>query len=125
ADATAFVSGPAAVAGMTGESISAVELGGVNAHETYSGICAFHAPDEDAALDAIAGVLGYLPANNHEMAPWAMGEDDTERDCAAKLPDSANAGYDVRRVIDEVCDHGSWLELWAGDEPNVVVGFAR
>jgi acetyl-CoA carboxylase carboxyltransferase component len=125
ADATAFVSGPAAVAGMTGETPSPTELGGVNAHETYSGICAFHAPDEDAALDAIAGVLGFLPANNHEMPPWAMGDDDTERDCAAKLPDSPNAGYDVRRVIDEVCDRGSWFELWTRHAPNAVVGFAR
>jgi propionyl-CoA carboxylase beta chain len=110
---------------MTGETLSAFELGGVNAHETHSGICAFHAADEDAALDAIAGVLGYLPANNHEMPPWAMGDDDTERDCAATVPDSPNAGYDVRRVIDEVCDHGSWFELWARHAPNSVVGFAR
>ena len=125
ADATAFVSGPAAVAGMTGETPSPSELGGVNAHETYSGICAFHAADEEAALDAIAGALGFLPANNHEMPPWAMGDDDTERDCTAKLPDSPNAGYDVRRIIDEVCDRGSWFELWARHAPNAVVGFAR
>ena len=125
ADATAFVSGPAAVMGMTGETMSAAELGGVNVHETHSGICAFHAPDEDAALDAIAGVLGFLPANNHEMPPWAMGDDDLERDCLAVVPDSPNAGYDVRRVIDEVCDRGSWFELWARHAPNSVVGFAR
>jgi acetyl-CoA carboxylase carboxyltransferase component len=125
ADATAFVSGPAAVMGMTGEMPSATELGGVNVHETHSGICAFHAADEDEALDAIAGVLGYLPANNHEMPPWAMGDDDIERDCTANVPPSANAGYDVRRVIDEVCDRGSWFELWARHAQNSVVGFAR
>ena len=125
AGATAFVSGPAAVAGMTGETLTATDLGGVNAHEVHSGICAFHAADEDEALDAIAGVLGYLPANNHEMPPWAMGDDDIERDCGANVPDSPNAGYDVRRIVDEVCDHQSWFELWARHAPNVVVGFAR
>jgi acetyl-CoA carboxylase carboxyltransferase component len=125
ADASAFVSGPAAVAAMTGETMSASELGGVNAHETHSGICAFHAPDEAAALDAIAGVLAFLPANNHEMPPWALSHDEVERDCDARVPDSPNAGYDVRRVIDEVCDRGSYFELWNRHAPNAVVGFAR
>jgi acetyl-CoA carboxylase carboxyltransferase component len=125
ADATAFVSGPAAVAGMTGETISPFDLGGVNAHETHSGICAFHAADEAAALDAIAGVLSFLPANNIEMPPWALSHDELERDCLATLPESANAGYDVRKVVDEVCDRGSWFELWTRHAPNSVVGFAR
>ncbi|HUR78306.1 MAG TPA: carboxyl transferase domain-containing protein [Acidimicrobiales bacterium] len=125
ADATAFVSGPAAVAGMTGETISRFDLGGVNVHETHSGICAFHAADEHAALDAIAGVLSFLPANNHEMPPWALSHDELDRDCEARVPDSANAGYDIRTVVDEVCDRGSWFELWTRHAPNAVVGFAR
>ncbi len=125
ADATAFVSGPAAVMGMTGESISAFDLGGVNVHETHSGIAAFHVPDEEAAFDAIAGVLRFLPANNLEAPPWSLTHDDLERDCTAKVPDSANAAYDVKRIIDDVCDHDTWFELWARHAPNSVVGFAR
>ena len=125
ADATAFVSGPAAVMGMTGEELSPFELGGVNAHETHSGIAALHAQDEAAALDAITHALSYLPANNHELPPWAMHDDPLDRDCSANVPDSPNAAYDVRGVIDEVCDRGAWFELWARHAPNVVVGFAR
>ncbi len=41
------------------------------------------------------------------------------------FPDSPNAGYDVRSVIDEVCDRGSLFELWARHAANAVVGFAR
>jgi acetyl-CoA carboxylase carboxyltransferase component len=125
AEGAAFVSGPAAVAGMTGETLSPFTLGGVNVHETQSGIAALHAGDEAGALDAIAHVLAHLPANNHELAPWALTHDDLERDCDARVPDSANAGYDIRGVIDEVCDRGTWFELWARHAPNSVVGFAR
>jgi acetyl-CoA carboxylase carboxyltransferase component len=124
-DATAFVSGPAAVMGMTGEAISPFDLGGVNVHETHSGICAFHANDEATALDAIASALSFLPANNHELPPWALSHDELDRDCEATVPDSSNAGYDIRKVVDEVCDRGSWFELWTRHAPNAVVGFAR
>jgi acetyl-CoA carboxylase carboxyltransferase component len=124
-DATAFVSGPAAVSGMTGETISPMDLGGPNVHAVESGIAAMVAADEASAVDAISLILSHLPANNHELAPWAMHHDDLERDCEANVPASPNAGYDVRTVIDEVCDRGSWFELWARHAPNSVVGFAR
>jgi acetyl-CoA carboxylase carboxyltransferase component len=124
-DATAFVSGPAAVSGMTGETISPMDLGGPNVHAVESGIAAMVAADEASAVDAISLILSHLPANNHELAPLAMHHDDLERDCEANVPASPNAGYDVRTVIDEVCDRGSWFELWARHAPNSVVGFAR
>ncbi len=124
-DSTAFVSGPAAVSGMTGETISPLDLGGPNVHAVESGIAAMVADDEDSAIDAISLILAHLPANNHELAPWALHHDELDRDCEAKVPDSPNAGYDVRKVIDEVCDRGSWFELWARHAANSVVGFAR
>ncbi len=124
-DATAFVSGPAAVIGMTGETITPAELGGPNVHAVESGIAAMVAEDEQGALDAMSLILSHLPANNQELAPWALHHDDLERDCEADVPASANAGYDVRSVIDEVCDRGSWFELWARHAANCVVGFAR
>ena len=125
ADATAFISGPAAVMGMTGETLSPFDLGGVTAHETHSGIAALHAADEAGALDALAHVLAHLPANNHAEPPWVPSYDGIHRDCEADVPASPNAGYDIRTVIDEVCDRQSLLELWARHAPNVVVGFAR
>ncbi len=124
-DATAFVSGPAAVMGMTGEEISPFDLGGAAIHSTESGIAALVASDEASAIESISIVLTHLPANNHELPPWAMNDDVLDRDCDANVPDSPNAGYDVRGVIDEVCDRGSWFELWARHAANVVIGFAR
>jgi acetyl-CoA carboxylase carboxyltransferase component len=41
------------------------------------------------------------------------------------LPASVTGAYDVRIVAAEVCDNGSFLELWAGWAPNLVVGLAR
>ncbi|MEY2397874.1 MAG: hypothetical protein QOJ00_1048 [Actinomycetota bacterium] len=124
-DASAFVSGPAAVMGMTGEDISAFDLGGAAIHSTESGMAAVVATDETDAMDSIATALAYLPANNHELPPWAMNDDVLDRDCEANVPASANAGYDVRGVVDEVCDRGSWFELWRRHAANVAVGFAR
>lgn len=124
-EATAFVSGPAAVEAMTGETIAPSDLGGAQVHSVESGIAAMVAVDEAGALDAIELILSHLPANNHELPPWQMHHDDLERDCEASVPESSNAGYDVRKVVDEACDRGSFFELWGRHSANSVVGFAR
>jgi propionyl-CoA carboxylase beta chain len=41
------------------------------------------------------------------------------------IPESANQPYDIREVIDEVADEGSFYEVHKNYAENIVVGFAR
>jgi acetyl-CoA carboxylase carboxyltransferase component len=126
--ATAYVSGPAMVEEMTGVRLSPADLGGPAVHTRHSGVAALTAVDEGAALAALGDVLAYLPDSCDELPPEAVPDDPPERRCpalAGLLPDSPTGAYDVRAVAAEVCDAGSFLELWGSWAPNLVVGLAR
>jgi acetyl-CoA carboxylase carboxyltransferase component len=125
--AFAYVSGPNMVRAFTGEELSQVELGGAWAHARRSGVAAAVAPDRDAALEVVADLLGYLPANAAEAPPRFTVDDPWDRpvpEAAELLPASDTGSYDVRGVIEAVVDGGDLLELRAGWSPNLVTGFA-
>jgi acetyl-CoA carboxylase carboxyltransferase component len=126
-DAFAYVSGPAAVAQMTGVDVSHDALGGAAAHGMHTGVAALVAADEDAAVDLARDVLAYLPSNTMEEPPSQWTEDPADRDCdaaAVAVPASASMSYDVRTVIGDVVDDGSLLELRARHAGNVVTALA-
>jgi acetyl-CoA carboxylase carboxyltransferase component len=124
-DAFAYVSGPDAVGTFTGIAIDRPTLGGTAIHARRSGVAALVADDESAAVEAIAGALAYFPANNMEAPPVIWDDDPVDRPCAVAagvVPESPTASYDVRDVIGDVCDQGSFLELWGLYAPNMVTG---
>jgi acetyl-CoA carboxylase carboxyltransferase component len=126
-DAYAFVSGPRMVETFTGESVAAAELGGAGVHAASTGVAALVVPDRDAALEALADLLVYLPSNVDEEAPRWFTTDPVDRlvpEAGACLPDSSTGGYDVRDVVRAVVDDGELLELRAQWAPNLVTGYA-
>lgn len=127
ADAFAYVSGPDAVASFTGVPVPREVLGGAAVHSRRSGVASLVAVDENTALEAVAAVLSYLPANNLEEPPTIPDDDPVDRPCrlaAAAVPEVSTASYDVRSVIADVCDAGAFLELWGAYAPNMVTGLA-
>jgi acetyl-CoA carboxylase carboxyltransferase component len=127
-DAFAYVSGPDTVRAFTGVEVDHRGLGGADIHARRSGVTSLVVADEDAALDTIATVLDYLPANHLEDPPVVETDDPVDRNCdraAAAVPTRPNASYDVRMVVEDVLDHDSFLELRAGHAPNLVTGIGR
>jgi acetyl-CoA carboxylase carboxyltransferase component len=127
-DAFAYVSGPSAVAAMTGQTFDHGELGGSDCHRTRSGVATLLVDDEDAAVWAAADVLSYLPPNNCEAPPVYASTDAVQRLCttaADLVPATPTASYDVRRVVADVVDGDSFLELRPSFAPNLVTGLAR
>jgi len=125
--ALAYVSGPPAVAAFTGIHVPPDLLGGSAVHTRRSGVAWLVADDEESGIECGAAVLSYLPANNLEEPPTHWEEDPPDRECvtaAATVPDAPHASYDVRVVIEDVCDRGSWLELRPLYAPNLVTGLA-
>jgi propionyl-CoA carboxylase beta chain len=85
--------------------------------------------DDDAdALDAMATILDYLPDHHLDDPPLAIADDPVDRDCtraASAVPARATASYDVRVVVADVVDDGTFFELQARHAPNLVTGLAR
>jgi acetyl-CoA carboxylase carboxyltransferase component len=127
-DATAYVNGPGPVGAVTGHHVDPLGLGGATVHATRSGLASLVADDADDALSALADLLGFLPDNHLADPPrWATA-DPADRPCplaGAAVPPQATTAYDVRTVLLDVVDAGSFLEVHPHHAPNLVCGYAR
>lgn len=127
--ARAYVNDPGAASRLTGAGrLAAESLGGPWVHATRSGLADLVADDIHEALALVADVLALLPANNHEPPPAVVTLDRAERPtarAAAAVPADTRASYDVRDVITDVVDDGSFVELRARFGPSVVTGLGR
>lgn len=127
-EAFAYVSGPDAVQRFTGLEATNESLGGAAMHSCESGVAALVAGDEDEAMAMAVDVLSLLPPNNATPAPVCACEDPVDRpvrQAVEAVPGSATASYDVRRVIEDLCDDGWFLELKAAHAPNLVTALGR
>lgn len=123
-----FITGPQVVKSVTGEDVTAEDLGGSKVHAEKSGVAHFTAASDEECIAQIRTLLSYLPQNNLEEAPYTTPVDPINR-LSEKLttivPDEPNKAYDVKEVIAEIVDTGSFFEVQAGFAPNIVIGFAR
>ncbi|MBW3556818.1 MAG: methylmalonyl-CoA carboxyltransferase [Actinobacteria bacterium] len=126
--AFAYVSGPDAVARFTGVESTNDSLGGTGVHALRSGVATLVAADEEEALAVAIDVLSCLPPNNSTPAPVCTCDDPVDRPArlaVETVPISGTASYDVRRVIEDLCDDGWFLELKPGHAPNLVTALGR
>ncbi len=123
-----FITGPQVIQSVTGESITADELGGAKVHASESGVAHFKAENDDECIEMIKKLLSYLPSNNLESPPDEVPTDAINR-ISEKLqtivPDDSNKAYDMKEVINEVVDLGSFMEVMADFAANIITGFAR
>lgn len=122
---TMFLTGPRVVKAVTGEDVSARDLGGPDVHGSTSGVAHFTVDTEQDALELAARLLSYLPASCDELPPVAEPVAPPEVDLAALVPADGSRPYDVRDVIAGVVDGGEFLEVQRDWAKNVVIGFAR
>ena len=122
-----FITGPQVIKSVTGESVTAEQLGGPEAHMTNSGVIHFIAESDSHAIALCQKLLSFLPSNNLEDPPYQEGDQnvDTNSELDTAVPTEMKRGYDVREVITRVVDFGDFLEVQSGYAANVVVGFAR
>jgi acetyl-CoA carboxylase carboxyltransferase component len=126
-DAFAYVTGPDGVMEFTGVHVSRTALGGASMHGSRSGVATLVVDEECDVDDAIAHLLGYLPSNHLEDAPEVECDDPVDRPCdraATAVPAQSSASYDMRVVIDDVFDDGSFLELRPSHAANIITGLA-
>ena len=123
-----FLTGPGVVKTVTGESVTQEELGGASVHATKSGVAHFGASDEAEGIRIIKDLLGFIPSNNREEAPFVETNDPAGRvDDALNdvIPDNPNKAYDMYQVIGSIVDDGRFLEVHKSWAKNIIVGFAH
>jgi acetyl-CoA carboxylase carboxyltransferase component len=127
-DSVAFVSGPAAVAQVTGLRLTSRDLGGHHVHARNSGVATIIADDPGTALETVAALLDYLPDHVDQHPRRAPSEDPAGRatpELRELLPANATGSYDVRRAIEAIADDGEFLELRSGWAPQIVTALCR
>jgi methylmalonyl-CoA carboxyltransferase 12S subunit len=122
-----FITGPQVIKSVTGESVTAEELGGADAHMARSGVIHFIANDDRHAMQLCHKLLSFLPSNNLEDPPQVEGDRNVDADEKLEdvVPTDVKKGYDVRDVILRLVDFGDFLEVQQGYAANIVVGFAH
>jgi propionyl-CoA carboxylase beta chain len=123
-----FVTGPNVVKTVTHEQVSSEELGGAMTHASKSGVAHFACENEADIIARTKKLLGYLPQNNCEDAPFTESTDPLDREDEALnhiVPENPNQPYDIKDVIRRVVDSGTFFEVHEEFAQNIVVGFAR
>lgn len=122
-----FITGPKVIETVTGEKISSEDLGGSKVHNAISGNAHFRGADEQTVLQEVRRLLTYLPQNNEEKTPNQpiAEQDDYRPDLADVVPFETIRPYDVRKVIEQIADADSFMEVQKEFARNAVVGFAR
>ncbi|BCL60397.1 propionyl-CoA carboxylase subunit beta [Desulfomarina profundi] len=123
-----FITGPQVIKAVTGEEVSAEELGGAMTHNSVSGNVHFIAPTELECLESIRRLLSFLPSNSMEKAPVYPVNDDINRRIPSLntlIPDNPNKPYDILDVILPIVDNGDFLQSQPYFATNIITGFAR
>ena len=123
-----FLTGPDIIKTVTGESVSAEDLGGAWIHNSTSGVAQVMADSEQHALSLTKALLSYLPQNNTEDPPPLEPYDSADRMEEALnsiVPTDDRMAYDMRDVLSMVFDHDSIFELHKDWAQNALVGFGR
>ncbi len=111
-----------------GQPVSAEDLGGWRLHTETTGLVDLAVDTDEEALDAVRRFLGYFPSHSGEVAPRAdveEGADSRARTVTDLLPTSRTQVYDMRKVLDRLCDPDSVFELKARFGRSIVTALAR
>jgi acetyl-CoA carboxylase carboxyltransferase component len=123
--ASMYLGSPRMAEVVIGERVSLEEMGGARMHATISGCGDNLVADDLAAIEAARAFLSYLPSHFEEDPPAEEPLEPLAPLERSVIPDAANQGYDMHRVIERLVDAGSFFELKPLFAPELIVGFAR
>ncbi|HEY9032656.1 MAG TPA: carboxyl transferase domain-containing protein [Pseudomonadales bacterium] len=127
------LTGPGVVKSVLGEDVTPEELGGPMVH-SQSGVTDFVVEDEVAALQKVIELLDYLPDNYQQLAPYRASTDSKDRHTwdidillkkALNSPTAFNTPFDVSIMIQQLCDHGDYLEFQPDRARNTICAWGR
>lgn len=123
-DASMFVTGPAVVAEVMGETVDAASLGGHRV-QAANGVAHFVVDDEYAGAALARELLDHLPSAAGDPLPIAPAARPGPGDPGARVPSDPRKVYDVRGVIACLVDEGTLIEYCERWARNIVCGWGR
>ncbi|GMQ64001.1 acyl-CoA carboxylase subunit beta [Vallitalea maricola] len=123
-----FITGPEVIKTVTGEEITKEELGGAYVHASKSGVAHFNYTDEAECIKEVRRLINYLPSNYLEEPMELDMQDDPNRKSSRLvdiMPDTPSKAYDMRKVINEIIDANSFIEVHKAYAQNIIVGLAK
>ena len=121
-----FTAGPGVVKAITGEEITAEELGGARIHIEKSGVGHFLAKSEEECFQKIKRLLSFLPSNSHENPPEVISTDDpNRREEAMESLFTEGDSYDMKKMVGMIVDAGDFMEVQQEFARNIIIGFGR
>ncbi|MDD2572256.1 MAG: methylmalonyl-CoA carboxyltransferase [Clostridiaceae bacterium] len=123
-----FITGPQVIKAVTGEEVSSQALGGAMTHNATSGVAHFRAADEAECLLQIKTLLSYLPQNNAEKVEIEEAFEDPntlQEQLNALIPQDPRTPYDMKDLIMNLADGGTFFEVQALYAQNIITGFMR
>ncbi|MBL6695497.1 MAG: acetyl-CoA carboxylase carboxyltransferase subunit [Luminiphilus sp.] len=127
------LTGPGVVKSVLGEDITPNDLGGPTVH-SQTGVTDFVVEDEVAALRKVRELLRYLPDSHAEAPKYRESSDPASRATldidillrkAFNSPTGFNTPVDITVLIQQLCDHGDYLETQADRARNTITAFGR
>jgi len=120
------VGGPSILEIATGEKAGTEELGGWELHAKVTGQVDLFAENDGEALALVRKALGYFPSHAGALPAVARAESAARLDKVFDLvPADPRATYDMRRLVEGVCDPGSVLELKPFFDGSLITALAR
>lgn len=122
------VASPRLTSLATTEEVDPELLGGWRVHANTTGLVDQVTDTDAEAIAAVRRFLSYLPSHHGEAPPVAevaAGSEDGAASLAELLPKTRQQVYDVRRVLEAICDRGSMFEMKARFGRSIVTALAR
>ena len=123
-----FITGPEVIKTVTGESVTAEQLGGAMTHNTVSGVAHFVGKDDEETLLMVRELLSYMPSNNMENPPVYDCADGINRlipELNDIIPDNPNKAYNMYDVIVKLADDGRIYDVMPHYAKNIITCFIR
>src|SRR5436309_766373 len=123
-----FITGPAVIKEVLGETVTMEELGGAKIHSEVSGVTDLVAKNDEECLAMIRRLISFLPPNFECLPPRKETSDNPARSVESLetiVPEDTKRAYNILQVIKAIVDGGDFLELKAKFARNLVIGFGR
>jgi len=123
-----FITGPQVIKTVTGEEVSAEELGGARSNNVKSGNAHFMGKNDAETLAMVRNLLSYFPSNNMETPPAYATNDDPNRQIPEFneiIPENPNKAYDMYDIIRGLADDGVVLDVAEQWAKSIITCFIR
>jgi acetyl-CoA carboxylase carboxyltransferase component len=125
-NASMYLGSPRMAEMVIGERVTLEEMGGARMHTAKSGCGHALVASDDEAIAWAREYLGYFPSSFDAAPPAAPARRPAPaRALREVIPADENKPFDMREVLDNLLDVGSFLEIHARWARELIVGYGR